>query len=162
MEVNLMGGFMMNRKKILSWMMTFCCLLTVSILPSCDLFQSKEFPTQKQEKNPSTDDVIVIDFPSDKYPSVADHIKDAIEKGKPSTCTIDRKGADQNREESLKNIPSKKGYDRDEFPMAMCKEGGKGADIRYIKPKENRGAGSWFSNKVKKYPNGTVVKINIK
>ncbi|WP_037465278.1 NucA/NucB deoxyribonuclease domain-containing protein [Shimazuella kribbensis] len=152
----------MYRKKTLYWLMAFCCLLTISILSSCNLSNPKEIPAQKQKETPSIDNVIVIDFPSDKYPSVADHIKDAIRKGKPSTCTIDRKGADQNRDDSLANVPTKKGYDRDEFPMAMCKEGGKGADIRYIKPKENRGAGSWFSNKVRKYPNGTVVKINVK
>lgn len=90
---------------------------------------------QLQQTN--TADVTVV-FPADKYPTVAEHIADAIEQGKPDTCTIDRAGATENREESLKGIPTKKGYDRDEYPMAMCKEGGKGASVRYIKPKENR------------------------
>jgi hypothetical protein len=117
----------------------------------------------KETSNQTTDTTnrITITFPSDKYPNVADHIQDAINKGKPNTCTIDRQGAEQNRKESLKDVPTKKGYDRDEFPMAMCEEGGKGADIRYIKPKENRGAGSWFSNQVEQYPDGTVVTIDV-
>ncbi len=34
--------------------------------------------------------------------------------------------------------------------MAMCKEGGKGSNIRYIKSADNRGAGSYIGNKVEK------------
>ncbi|MDQ0417601.1 hypothetical protein J2Z48_001774 [Croceifilum oryzae] len=30
--------------------------------------------------------------------------------------------------------------------MAMCLEGGHGADIRYISPADNRGAGAWVGN----------------
>jgi hypothetical protein len=117
---------------------------------------------QQQQTNTDTNaaDVTVV-FPVDKYPTVAEHIADAIQQGLPDTCTINRSGAAKNRDESLEGIPTKKGYDRDEYPMAMCKEGGKGASVRYIKPKENRGAGSWFANKVEKYPDGTVVKIVI-
>ncbi|MFK4304053.1 hypothetical protein ABH892_004192 [Paenibacillus sp. RC254] len=53
-------------------------------------------------------------------------------------CTIDRDGAEENHKESLKGVPTKKGYDHDEWPMAMCVEGGAGADIQYISPKNNR------------------------
>ncbi|PAD80137.1 hypothetical protein CHH67_01540 [Paenibacillus campinasensis] len=58
-------------------------------------------------------------------------------------CTNDRAGADDNRNESLKGIPTKKGYDRDDWPMAMCAEGGVGASVKYIDPSDNRCAGSW-------------------
>jgi len=101
-------------------------------------------------------------FPSDRFPETAAHIKSAIEKGDSSVCTIDRKGADENRKESLKGIPTRPNLDRDEFPMAMCAEGGKGADIMYINPSDNRGAGSWVSNQLEKYPDGTRVKIIVK
>lgn len=60
------------------------------------------------------------------------------------------------------SISIKKGYDRDEWPMAMCKEGGKGAHIEYISPADNRGAGSWVGNKLDKYPDGTRVKFEVK
>jgi len=30
----------------------------------------------------------------------------------------------------LRGIPTKKGFDRDEYPPAMSDEGGKGADVR--------------------------------
>ncbi|GAA4848829.1 DNA-entry nuclease [Paenibacillus vulneris] len=108
------------------------------------------------EETSSTANVQLM-FPSDRFPETAQHIKDAIASGESAVCTIDRKGAEENRKKSLHDVPTKKGYDRDEWPMAMCKEGGEGADIRYISPSDNRGAGSWVSNQVEKYPDGTKV-----
>ena len=46
--------------------------------------------------------------------------------------------------------------------MALCQEGGVGADIKYIKPSDNRGAGSYIGNKVEKLPDGAKVKIVVK
>ncbi|APQ59932.1 sporulation protein [Paenibacillus polymyxa] len=88
-----------------------------------------------------------LEFPSSRYPETGD----AIAAGHSAVCTIDRDGAEENRKESLKGYPTKKGYDRDESPMAMCAEGGAGADIRYIKPSDNRGAGSWVSHQLDEY-----------
>jgi nicotinamidase-related amidase len=105
----------------------------------------------------SADADVKIIFPADKYPETATHIKEAIAKGKSAVCTIDRDGAEDNRSASLKGIPTKKGYDRDEWPMAMCAEGGAGADIAYISPSDNRGAGSWVGNQLENYPDGTRV-----
>lgn len=68
---------------------------------------------------------VVLHFPAERYTETAAHIIAAIEKGESAVCTIDRDGADQNRDESLKVIPTKKGHDRDEWPMAMCAEGAK-------------------------------------
>ncbi|MED4573159.1 NucA/NucB deoxyribonuclease domain-containing protein [Brevibacillus agri] len=104
---------------------------------------------------------VILHFPRERYPETAQHIRSAIEKGQPAVCTIDRKAADKHREESLSGIPTKRGYDRDEWPMAMCKEGGKGADIAYVSPSDNRGAGSWIANQLEDYPDGTRVQIVI-
>jgi len=104
---------------------------------------------------------VVITVPA-KYPETAQHVKEAILKGESPYCTIDRSGADKRREESLRGIPVKHGLDRDEFPMAMCLEGGSGADIRYIHPGDNRGAGAWVGRKLSNYPDGTIVKFNQK
>ncbi len=100
-----------------------------------------------------------LTFPSSRYPETSSHIRDAIAAGHSDVCTIDRSGADERREESLRGVPTKSGYDRDEWPMAMCLEGGAGADIRYITPSDNRGAGSWVGNQLTKYPDGTKVKF---
>ncbi|MEO3947494.1 NucA/NucB deoxyribonuclease domain-containing protein [Gorillibacterium sp. CAU 1737] len=108
---------------------------------------------------PDPSAVVRIEFPSDRYPKTAEHIRNAIKSGESAYCTIDRAGAEENRSESLRGIPTRKGYDRDEWPMAMCEEGGKGADVAYIPPADNRGAGSWIGNKLDDYPDGTVVEI---
>lgn len=100
-------------------------------------------------------------FPVDRYPETADHIQDAIAKGESSICTIDRNGSVEHREASLAGIPTRKGYDRDEWPMAMCAEGGAGADIRYVTPSDNRGAGSWIGGQLNDYADGTRVWIVI-
>ncbi|PGK47125.1 DNA-entry nuclease [Bacillus anthracis] len=104
----------------------------------------------------------VLEFPKERYPETGKHITDAIKEGHSEVCTIDRGGAADRRKLSLAPYPSKKGYDRDEWPMAMCKEGGKGAHIEYISPADNRGAGSWVGNKLDKYPDGTRVKFDVK
>jgi hypothetical protein len=98
-------------------------------------------------------------FPSDKYPETGKHIREAIAKGESKICTIDRGNAEEHRKESLKGIQTKKGFDRDEWPMAMCAEGGAGADIEYVTPSDNRGAGSWIGNQLDSYPDGTRVEI---
>lgn len=122
------------------------------------------FKLVPEETTPVNNGGIVhtIVFPSDRYPETAKHIKEAIASGESAICTIDRDGADENRKESLKGIPTKRGYDRDEWPMAMCAEGGTGAHIEYISPSDNRGAGSWISNQLEDFPDGTKVEIVVK
>lgn len=102
---------------------------------------------------------VILELPADRYPETAAHVQSAIEKGHSDICTIDRDGAEENREESLHDIPTKEGYDRDEWPMAMCREGGAGAHVEYIDPSDNRGAGSWVSNQIREYPDGTRIKF---
>ncbi|MFE4711214.1 DNA-entry nuclease [Paenibacillus sp. NPDC056722] len=109
--------------------------------------------------SPSDSEIVQLVFPSDRYPETAKHIQDAIAKGESAICTIDREQAENNRRLSLKGVPTKKGYDRDEWPMAMCKEGGEGADIEYISPSDNRGAGSWVGNQLEGYADGVRVEF---
>lgn len=45
--------------------------------------------------------------------------------------------------------------------MAMFKEGGKGASVRYINPIDNRAAISSIANALKSFPDGTKVKIKV-
>jgi hypothetical protein len=104
---------------------------------------------------------VVLEFPADRFPQTAAHIASAILAGESAVCTIDRDGADERREKSLAGIPTRDGYDRDEWPMAMCAEGGEGASVAYIDPAENRGAGSWVGNALERYPDGTRVKFVI-
>ncbi|MFB9329644.1 DNA-entry nuclease [Paenibacillus aurantiacus] len=102
---------------------------------------------------------VTLTFPADRYPETGAHMKRAIASGESAICTIDRDGAEANRQASLKDVPVKDGYDRDEWPMAMCAEGGEGADVDYVHPKDNRGAGAWISNQLKSYADGTKVRF---
>lgn len=127
----------------------------IFVLPRLDLLKEDSTPSS------ATTADYIIHVPSDRYPETAKHIKDAIAAGESAICTIDREGAEENRKASLKDIPTKKGYDRDEWPMAMCAEGGEGADIAYITPSDNRGAGAWVSNQLENWPDGTRVEFKI-
>ncbi|CCC86411.1 MULTISPECIES: NucA/NucB deoxyribonuclease domain-containing protein [Paenibacillus] len=142
-------------------------ILATALLAGCNVQQQIESTPSKtatvvSQATQVSAETVKLEFPSAKYPETAQHIKDAIAAGHSNTCTIDRDGADHNRELSLKGVPTRKGKDRDEWPMAMCAEGGDGADIRYISPKDNRGAGSWVGHKLDDYPDGTKIEFIIK
>jgi RHS repeat-associated protein len=113
--------------------------------------------TVKPPDGPDHD--MILEVERKVYPETAKHIEDSIAKGKPRIVTVNRGGADLNRAESLKGIATKSGADRDEWPMAMFKEGGKGADIRHIDPSDNRGAGSSIAKALKGAPDGSRVKF---
>lgn len=86
------------------------------------------------------------------YPETTKHIEDAIASGKPNVVTIEREAAKTNRANSLRGVKTKPNLDRDEWPMAMFREGGDGASIRHINPSDNRGAGSAIGNGLSDYP----------
>ncbi|WP_145939666.1 NucA/NucB deoxyribonuclease domain-containing protein [Paenibacillus glacialis] len=118
-----------------------------------------DISSKSDQVEPSTEADYSLVFPADRYPETGAHIQDAIRSGHSAICTIDRSGAEDNRSESLKGVPTKKGFDRDEWPMAMCAEGGANADIEYISPKDNRGAGSWVGNQLEDYSDGSRVEF---
>jgi hypothetical protein len=115
-----------------------------------------------------------IKIDSKKYPESAQHIQEAqagtVWRGdravqrepKPSTVTIDRAGADANRDDSLRGIDTVTGHDRDEYPPAMFAEGGSGASVKWIDSSDNQGAGASIGNQLRGLPEGTRVKITVK
>jgi Deoxyribonuclease NucA/NucB len=112
-------------------------------------------PSQKKSK------VTTVEISKSKYPESAKHITDAQEAGHPKVVTIDRGGAKANRKASLKGIATKKGKDRDEYPPAMFKDGGKGASVRHIDPSDNRGSGSCIGAQCRGLKDGTKVKLKV-
>lgn len=102
----------------------------------------------------------VVKIPRNLYPEAAKHIDDAVEAGMPRAVDIARNLARQNRRDSLRGVPTKKGFDRDEFPPAMSSQGGKGASVRYIKPSDNRGAGSCVGAQCRDLPNGSRILLD--
>jgi hypothetical protein len=99
--------------------------------------------------------------PKGAHPESAQHIEDAQAGGQPSELTIDRAGAKANRRESLRGVDRTPGKDRDEYPPAMFREGGKGASVRPITSGDNRGAGACIGQQCKELPDGTKVKIEV-
>lgn len=145
-------------KKLVSTIILIVILLIIG-------YQKLQHPEPNSGQQPAeggSSSQLTLIFPEERFPETGKHIKEAIASGESSVCTIERKEADDNRKDSLKGIPTKKGYDRDEWPMAMCAEGGSGADIEYISPSDNRGAGSWVSNQLEKYEDGTKVLFVVK
>ena len=100
---------------------------------------------------------VVID--SAKYPETAAHVQDAQAAGHPSVVTVDRPGSKTRRAEALRGTKPTKGKDRDEYPPAMFKEGGKGSSKRSIDPSDNRGAGASMRHQCSSVMDGDKVKI---
>jgi hypothetical protein len=105
--------------------------------------------------------VVVVRIPRRRYPYTADHILDAIAAGEPQILHVDRAGADANREQSLRGIPTRPGYDRDEYPPAVSREGGAGADVRYVPSSDNRGAGTVMGERLHAYCDGQRFRLRI-
>jgi hypothetical protein len=105
--------------------------------------------------------VLVVLVPRSRYPYTADHIVDAIAAGESPVLHIDRAGADANREASLRGIPTRAGYDRDEYPPAVSREGGSGADVRYVPSSDNRGAGTVMGERLSPYCDGQRFRLRI-
>ena len=61
----------------------------------------------------------------------------------------------------MKNTKPVSGKDRDEYPPAMMKEGGKGSSVKAIDRSDNRGAGACMGAQCRGLPDGTKIKINI-
>ncbi len=102
-----------------------------------------------------------IEISRSRHPEAADHIEDAQNAGHPKRLTIDRAGKDARRAAALEGYPLKPGFDRDEYPPAVFKEGGAGASVRYIKIFDNRGAGSILRWAIDGLPDGTIVIIEV-
>jgi len=104
---------------------------------------------------------ISIRLSRSRYPYTTAHITDAIASGEAALLHIDRAGADQNRRESLRGIPTKPLYDRDEYPPAVSREGGYHADVRYVPSADNRGAGSVMGAELSGWCGGQPFRIRL-
>lgn len=95
-----------------------------------------------------------------RWPAIARHIT-AVRRRYPTVLHIDRAGADANRRESLAGIATRKGYDRDEYPPALAREGGRGADVRLVRSRENRSAGAYLGNRLRRYCDGQPFRLAV-
>lgn len=98
-----------------------------------------------------------------QHPQAAAHIEHAQRHGQPTVLHIDRAGAAERRAEaigsvSLKRKPAPR-YERDEYPPAYTREGGHNANVRFIDPHDNRGAGAAMGAQTRDLPNGSKIRV---
>ena len=110
--------------------------------------------------------VQTVTFSASKYPNIARHTRQAIAKGWPSVVVVNRAGADKRRDELLADIPTRRGYDRDEYPPAAGRGHGQGlqrgsspsgwkASVMYVPSAENRSHGSVMGSAISHWCSGT-------
>jgi RHS repeat-associated protein len=93
------------------------------------------------------------------HPEAAAHIERAQAAGHPRTLTVDRASASSNRTEAMRGQPRRAGTDRDEYPPAMFREGGRGSSVENIRASDNRGAGASIGRQCRNVRNGQRVTI---
>jgi hypothetical protein len=107
-----------------------------------------------------------IMFSPQKSPNVRRHFRGAVRRGWPRRLVVNRRGADARRERALRDIPTREGFDRDEYPPAVGRGRGRGlergrnprgwkADVRYVPSAENRLHGATLGDRLEPFCNGT-------
>jgi hypothetical protein len=107
-----------------------------------------------------------IVFAARKYPNVPRHFRGAVRRGVARWLVLNRRGADARRERLLRDIPTRAGFDRDEYPPAVGRGRGSGlergrrprgwkADVRLVPSSENRSHGASLGGQLERFCNGT-------
>jgi hypothetical protein len=107
-----------------------------------------------------------IVFSAQRFPNVRRHFRGALRRGWPLRLVLNRRGADARRERVLRNIRTREGFDRDEYPPAIGRgrrpglERGRNprgwkADVRYVPTSENRSHGATLGDRLEPFCNGT-------
>jgi len=100
-----------------------------------------------------TDDVAEISFSETKYPHIRRHMLHAVHDGWPTVLVLHRKGADTRRDHALEGVPTKPGYDRDEYPPAVGRTR-TATDVELVPSGENRSHGSAMGVKLRRFCDG--------
>jgi hypothetical protein len=101
-----------------------------------------------------------------KYRHIRAHFLAAVRRGWPRILVLNRPHASDRRDRLLASIPTRAGYDRDEYPPAVGRGRGAGltrgsdptgwrADVRYVASAENRSHGSSMGAQLHAFCNGT-------
>jgi hypothetical protein len=98
--------------------------------------------------------VASIGFSATKYPNIRRHFLRALREGWPRVLRLHRAGADERRDELLEDVPTREGYDRDEYPPAVGRRRAP-ADVAYVPSSENRSHGAVLGIKLRRFCEGT-------
>lgn len=99
------------------------------------------------------DKVIDVGFSKTKYAHIAAHARRAIREGWPEVLVLNRKGTDERRDRALEGVPTKPGYDRDEYPPAVGRKSWR-TNVALVLSSENRRHGSTLGAKLRRYCDG--------
>jgi hypothetical protein len=106
-------------------------------------------------------------FSASDYPNISRHFRRAVNsRGWPRRLVVNRIGADERRDRLMRDIPTRDGFDRDEYPPAVGRgrglnlESGRDprgwkADVRYVPSSENRSHGATLGAKLRTFCDGT-------
>lgn len=92
-------------------------------------------------------------------PEAVQHIIDSQSRGYPRTLTIERFGAPARRRAALGGHAKVPGKQLDEYPPSMFLEGGLGASVRPIDPRQNMSLGASIGNSLRSTSEGCKVTI---
>lgn len=113
-------------------------------------------PTNPRRTCARPNRVQVLVFSRARYPNIRRHALRAIAHGWPRVMVLNRPSASARRDRLLEGIPTRRGYDRDEYPAAVGRGRPNGrsralvrgnspagwkADVAYVPSKENRSHG---------------------
>lgn len=125
-------------------------------------------PTPKSCTRPRA--VQHIGFSRAKYPNIRRHYIKAVAKGWPRVMVLNRRGTDARRDQLMGGVPTRAGFDRDEYPAAVGRGRPNGdkrglvrginprgwmADVMYVPSSENRSHGSSLGAKLRPFCDGT-------
>lgn len=110
--------------------------------------------------------LVRLSFSATAYPNVRRHFRRAVADGWPRSLVLSRPSADARRARLFRDVPTRQGFDRDEYPPAVGRGRGRGltrgkhprgwrADVAYVPSSENRSHGSRLGAKLRRFCNGT-------
>lgn len=108
-----------------------------------------------------TGQVVSVTYSRREYPNIARHAEQSIAQGSPTVLRVRRAGTDQRRDDLLEDVPTRDGFDRDEYPPAVGRATGDEATVRYVPSGENRSAGSILGNTLDPYCDGQRFRYRI-
>jgi hypothetical protein len=106
-------------------------------------------------------------FSAAEYPNIRRHVRRAVvRRGWPLRLVVNRRGADERRQRVSRDVPTRKGFDRDEYPPAVGRGHGPGlqrgrnprgwkAHVRSVPSSENRSHGASLGAQPEPFRNGT-------
>lgn len=90
----------------------------------------------------------IICISASRYPGAASNILAGQQAGAGRFGIVNRAGVADRRRAALAGVPTRAGFDRDEFPMAVMRLTNRNVRIAHIPSADNRGAGSFIGHQL--------------